>query len=175
MPSHFFRPKPKLRLRTFPARPTTLMQGEIDFDTQPWPRISNDAKDLIRKLLTVDPTKRITVHQVSSKQSISCGSSYGGSCITLYCTLHSTYLDLVHSTAPSSAPNNVSAWAPLLRHSDSPLHRLHNTRCKCVQRCVDSCPLHRGTRSAACNALCRLALYSAASSETPTAAMLCGN
>lgn len=41
-----------------------ILQGDIDFDTQPWPKISEDAKDLIRKLLTVDPSKRISVQQV---------------------------------------------------------------------------------------------------------------
>ncbi|KAF4350627.1 hypothetical protein F8388_013168 [Cannabis sativa] len=37
-----------------------ILQGEIDFDSQPWPSISSSAKDLVRKMLTQDPRKRIT-------------------------------------------------------------------------------------------------------------------
>ncbi|CAI9087189.1 OLC1v1021203C2 [Oldenlandia corymbosa var. corymbosa] len=41
-----------------------ILQGEIDFESQPWPSISNSAKDLVRKMLTMDPKKRITSAQV---------------------------------------------------------------------------------------------------------------
>ncbi|KAL6992788.1 Calcium-dependent protein kinase 19 [Sarracenia purpurea var. burkii] len=41
-----------------------ILEGEIDFDSQPWPSISNSAKDLVRKMLTQDPKKRITSAQV---------------------------------------------------------------------------------------------------------------
>ncbi|KAK9267716.1 hypothetical protein L1049_010149 [Liquidambar formosana] len=41
-----------------------ILQGEIDFESQPWPMISNSAKDLVRKMLTQDPKKRITPAQV---------------------------------------------------------------------------------------------------------------
>ncbi|KAL6990783.1 Calcium-dependent protein kinase 15 [Sarracenia purpurea var. burkii] len=41
-----------------------ILQGEIDFESQPWPSISNSAKDLVRKMLTQDPKKRITSAQV---------------------------------------------------------------------------------------------------------------
>lgn len=41
-----------------------ILQGDIDFDSQPWPSISNGAKDLVRKMLTQDPKKRITAAQV---------------------------------------------------------------------------------------------------------------
>ncbi|XP_030511405.1 calcium-dependent protein kinase 2-like [Rhodamnia argentea] len=41
-----------------------ILQGEIDFVSDPWPSISNGAKDLIRKMLTQDPKKRITSAQV---------------------------------------------------------------------------------------------------------------
>ncbi|GMN51591.1 hypothetical protein TIFTF001_020737 [Ficus carica] len=37
-----------------------ILEGEIDFDSEPWPSISYSAKDLIRKMLTHDPKKRIT-------------------------------------------------------------------------------------------------------------------
>lgn len=41
-----------------------ILQGDIDFETAPWPSISNGAKDLVRKMLTQDPKKRITSAQV---------------------------------------------------------------------------------------------------------------
>lgn len=41
-----------------------ILEGEIDFKSEPWPSISNSAKDLIRKMLTQDPKKRITAAQV---------------------------------------------------------------------------------------------------------------
>ncbi|XP_057471749.1 calcium-dependent protein kinase-like [Actinidia eriantha] len=41
-----------------------ILQGEIDFDSEPWPSISYSAKDLVRKMLTQDPKRRITSAQV---------------------------------------------------------------------------------------------------------------
>lgn len=41
-----------------------ILQGHIDFETSPWPSISSSAKDLVRKMLTQDPQKRITSAQV---------------------------------------------------------------------------------------------------------------
>ena len=44
-----------------------VLKGDIDFESQPWPKISNSAKDLVRKMLTQDPKKRITSAQVLGK------------------------------------------------------------------------------------------------------------
>ncbi|XP_058090877.1 calcium-dependent protein kinase 29-like isoform X2 [Magnolia sinica] len=41
-----------------------ILKGEIDFKSEPWPSISDVAKDLIRKMLTPDPRQRITAAQV---------------------------------------------------------------------------------------------------------------
>lgn len=41
-----------------------ILEGQIDFDSEPWPTISNSAKDLVRKMLTQDPKKRINSAQV---------------------------------------------------------------------------------------------------------------
>ncbi|KAI3800284.1 hypothetical protein L1987_28371 [Smallanthus sonchifolius] len=41
-----------------------ILEGEIDFESQPWPSISRSAKDLVRKMLTLDPRKRITSTQI---------------------------------------------------------------------------------------------------------------
>ncbi|KAM7498883.1 hypothetical protein LguiA_023297 [Lonicera macranthoides] len=41
-----------------------ILKGDIDFESQPWPSISSSAKDLVRKMLTQDPKKRITSTQV---------------------------------------------------------------------------------------------------------------
>ncbi|XP_057764885.1 calcium-dependent protein kinase 2-like [Salvia miltiorrhiza] len=41
-----------------------ILKEEVDFDSQPWPSISNSGKDLVRKMLTKDPKKRITSSEV---------------------------------------------------------------------------------------------------------------
>ncbi|KAG6644515.1 hypothetical protein CIPAW_08G059100 [Carya illinoinensis] len=41
-----------------------ILQGKLDFESAPWPSISESAKDLIRKMLERDPTKRISAHEV---------------------------------------------------------------------------------------------------------------
>ncbi|CAK9163942.1 unnamed protein product [Ilex paraguariensis] len=41
-----------------------ILKGDIDFDSQPWPSISKSAKDLVQKMLTQDPKRRITAAQV---------------------------------------------------------------------------------------------------------------
>nr|GMD22352.1 calcium-dependent protein kinase 29 isoform X2 [Ipomoea batatas] len=37
-----------------------ILKGQLDLKSPPWPSISSDAKDLIRRMLAVDPRKRIT-------------------------------------------------------------------------------------------------------------------
>jgi serine/threonine protein kinase len=46
-----------------------ILHEEIDFESQPWPSISESAKDLVRKMLTRDPKKRLTSAQVLRKPS----------------------------------------------------------------------------------------------------------
>ncbi|PQQ18376.1 calcium-dependent protein kinase 2 [Prunus yedoensis var. nudiflora] len=41
-----------------------ILEGVIDFESQPWPSISDSAKNLVRKMLTQDPRKRITSAEV---------------------------------------------------------------------------------------------------------------
>lgn len=41
-----------------------ILKGEIDFESDPWPSISNSAKDLVRKMLTQDAKTRITSAEV---------------------------------------------------------------------------------------------------------------
>ncbi|KAI3875765.1 hypothetical protein MKX03_023688 [Papaver bracteatum] len=41
-----------------------ILEGHIDFKSAPWPTISASAKDLLTKMLTQDPKKRITASQV---------------------------------------------------------------------------------------------------------------
>ncbi|XP_074565936.1 calcium-dependent protein kinase 26-like [Curcuma longa] len=43
-----------------------VIKGVIDFDSDPWPLISESAKDLIRKMLHSPPSERLTAHQVLS-------------------------------------------------------------------------------------------------------------
>ncbi|KAB2060390.1 Calcium-dependent protein kinase 21 [Gossypium arboreum] len=41
-----------------------ISEGKLDFESLPWPSISESAKDLVRKMLTKDPKKRLTSAQV---------------------------------------------------------------------------------------------------------------
>lgn len=41
-----------------------VLKGHIDFESDPWPLISDSAKDLIRKMLCSRPCDRLTAHEV---------------------------------------------------------------------------------------------------------------
>ncbi|CAK9152983.1 unnamed protein product [Ilex paraguariensis] len=44
-----------------------VLKGELDFTSEPWPSISESAKDLVRRMLVRDPKKRLTAHEVLCK------------------------------------------------------------------------------------------------------------
>ena len=44
-----------------------ILQGRLDFESEPWPGISGSAKDLIRKMLDRNPKRRLTAHEVLCK------------------------------------------------------------------------------------------------------------
>lgn len=44
-----------------------ILRGHVDFTSDPWPRISPGAKDLVKKMLCSDPKGRLTAHEVLSK------------------------------------------------------------------------------------------------------------
>lgn len=41
-----------------------VARGKVDFESMPWPRISAEAKDVVRKMLERDVKKRATAHQI---------------------------------------------------------------------------------------------------------------
>ncbi|XP_008679475.1 calcium-dependent protein kinase 21 isoform X1 [Zea mays] len=41
-----------------------VLRGNIDFNREPWPRVSANAKDLIRRMLDPNPSTRLTARQV---------------------------------------------------------------------------------------------------------------
>ncbi|XP_068342184.1 calcium-dependent protein kinase 26-like [Pyrus communis] len=41
-----------------------VLHGDLDFSSDPWPRISESAKDLVKRMLVRNPKKRLTAHQV---------------------------------------------------------------------------------------------------------------
>ncbi|XP_074331802.1 calcium-dependent protein kinase 17-like [Apium graveolens] len=41
-----------------------ILRGHVDFASDPWPTISPQAKDLVKRMLTIDPMKRLTAGQV---------------------------------------------------------------------------------------------------------------
>lgn len=44
--------------------------GQFDFPNPEWQNVSNDAKELIRGMLTTDPPQRLTIDQVISHRWI---------------------------------------------------------------------------------------------------------
>lgn len=44
-----------------------ILQGKLDFKSDPWPTISEAAKDLIYKMLERSPKKRISAHEALCK------------------------------------------------------------------------------------------------------------
>jgi len=48
------------------------LEGKLDLESAPWPSISAAAKDLIRKMLTRDPKKRITAAEALGKYVTHC-------------------------------------------------------------------------------------------------------
>lgn len=44
-----------------------ILRGVIDFNREPWPQISENAKSLVRQMLEPDPGKRLTATQVLGK------------------------------------------------------------------------------------------------------------
>ncbi|KAK8967580.1 Calcium-dependent protein kinase 1 [Platanthera guangdongensis] len=41
-----------------------VLDGDLDFESDPWPSISDSAKDLVKKMLVRNPKKRLTAHEV---------------------------------------------------------------------------------------------------------------
>ncbi|KAK2971316.1 hypothetical protein RJ640_001342 [Escallonia rubra] len=41
-----------------------VLHGDLDFESDPWPTISDSAKDLVRRMLVRDPKRRLTAHEV---------------------------------------------------------------------------------------------------------------
>ena len=54
-----------------------VLHGDLDFSSDPWPSISEGAKDLVQKMLVRDPKRRLTAHQVLCKSFKSKHSSLG--------------------------------------------------------------------------------------------------
>lgn len=46
-----------------------IIRSVIDFKRDPWPRVSDNAKDLVKKMLDPDPKKRLTAQEVLGNYS----------------------------------------------------------------------------------------------------------
>lgn len=53
----------KMNIETEKGIFDAILKGEVDIKTSPWNTISESAKDLVLKMLTKDPKKRITAAQ----------------------------------------------------------------------------------------------------------------
>lgn len=47
-----------------------IIRSVIDFKRDPWPKVSDNAKDLVKKMLNPDPKLRLTAQQVLGSVSI---------------------------------------------------------------------------------------------------------
>jgi calcium-dependent protein kinase len=41
-----------------------IIRSVVDFRRDPWPKVSDNAKDLVKKMLDPDPKRRLTAQQV---------------------------------------------------------------------------------------------------------------
>lgn len=53
-----------------------VLNGELDFSSDPWPNISESAKDLVAKMLDRDTKRRIKAHEVLSKDCLNLKSQF---------------------------------------------------------------------------------------------------
>lgn len=47
-----------------------IIRSVIDFKRDPWPKVSDNAKDLVKKMLDPDPRRRLTAQQVLGNASL---------------------------------------------------------------------------------------------------------
>lgn len=46
-----------------------IIRSDVQFKRDPWPKVSDNAKDLVKKMLDPDPKQRLTAEQVLGKLS----------------------------------------------------------------------------------------------------------
>lgn len=53
-----------------------IIRSVVDFKREPWPKVSDTAKDLVKRMLDPDPKRRLTAQEVLGKSSTpTCSSS----------------------------------------------------------------------------------------------------
>lgn len=62
LPSHTLHSN--CRVETEQGVAQAIIRSVIDFRRDPWPRVSENAKDLVRKMLDPDPKRRLTAQEV---------------------------------------------------------------------------------------------------------------
>lgn len=50
----------------------SIIQGGINFQKEPWPKVSLTAKDLVKKMLDPNPSTRLTAKEVLGNDSMLC-------------------------------------------------------------------------------------------------------
>ncbi|GMI82316.1 ARABIDOPSIS THALIANA CALCIUM-DEPENDENT PROTEIN KINASE 6 [Hibiscus trionum] len=58
--------RPPFNAETVEGMIDLVSGGQMDFESEPWPRRSDDAKDLVRKMLRTQPSERLTATEVLS-------------------------------------------------------------------------------------------------------------
>lgn len=46
-----------------------IIRSVVEFKRDPWPKVSDSAKDLVKKMLDPDPSRRLKVHEVLGNDS----------------------------------------------------------------------------------------------------------
>lgn len=54
-----------------------IIRSVVDFKRDPWPKVSDNAKDLVKKMLDPDPKHRLTAQEVLGNVGISAMSNFG--------------------------------------------------------------------------------------------------
>lgn len=72
-----------------------VLKGDLDFASEPWPSISEGAKDLVRRMLVRDPKKRLTAHEVLCEYACLVASSFSLKVHYIMCFLESNSMALM--------------------------------------------------------------------------------
>ncbi|GFQ03533.1 calcium-dependent protein kinase 14 [Phtheirospermum japonicum] len=90
-----------LKKKTEQGVAQAIIRSVIDFKRDSWPKVSDGAKDLVKKMLDLDPSRRLTAQQFLAEPA-SLESSKEANHASLVSVLESTFIEDASSCSESS-------------------------------------------------------------------------